>query len=307
MVGTIVVVQKNDHSLGYYDVETGAETGRVTLDSYPHEFAVTVDGRTAYVCHFGLALAEDEGPGGDTVSVVDIAARRRSGSLACGAYRRPHGIALDAAGAVYALSEGASMLMVARDPGSGRFDSVQPTGGDGSHIVCVTGDGRLALSSNMRSNTVTALRPGDPEAPPVVLPSGARPEGSVLDAEERRAYVVCRESAEIMVIDLHNLTIADPIRTAPGPVRIARDRHGRLLVPLYHGAALSVIDPARPDDQRQVPLPDKAVSIGYDADSETALVSTLGDRLCLVDLASMQVARVIRTRSGPDPAVLVRH
>ncbi len=76
----IVVVQKGDHSLGYYDFETGAELDRVLIDPFPHEFAISPDGRLAYMAHFGVPLAEDEGPGGNTVSVVDIQARRRVGT-----------------------------------------------------------------------------------------------------------------------------------------------------------------------------------------------------------------------------------
>ncbi len=193
----LLVVQKNDHSLGYYGLESGCELDRVPLDPYPHEFALTGDRRTAFIGHFGVALAEDEGPGGHTVSVVDIPARRRVGTLDCGRFRRPHGIDLDAKGAVYAVSEGASRLLVARDPADGRFGGDQPTGGQGSLWVTVTRDGCLAFVSNMVSNSVTVLFPQEPARPPVILPVGERPEGSVLDAAEQRLYVVCRESSQI--------------------------------------------------------------------------------------------------------------
>jgi hypothetical protein len=61
-VGTrdvLVVVQKDDHSLGYFDFATGAELRRVLVPKYPHEFAFSADGRYAYSRHFGLKLAED--------------------------------------------------------------------------------------------------------------------------------------------------------------------------------------------------------------------------------------------------------
>ncbi|MBI3122737.1 MAG: hypothetical protein HYZ03_10690, partial [candidate division NC10 bacterium] len=61
----IVVVQKGDHSLGYYDFETGAELDRVPIDPFPHEFAISPDGRLAYMAHFGVALAEDEDTAGE--------------------------------------------------------------------------------------------------------------------------------------------------------------------------------------------------------------------------------------------------
>lgn len=305
----LLVVQKGDHSLGYYDFESGEELERVEVDPYPHEFTLSPDGRLAYQCHFGVALAEDEGPGGNTVSVVDVAARKRVGTLDCGTYRRPHGIACDAESQVYALSEGTSHLLVAHDPTSGRFDQAQPTGGRGSHILALTRDGRLAFSSNMVTGTVTALFPADPERPPVVFEVGERPEGSVLDADEARLYVCVRESHRLAVIDVERLEMLEPIPMPPGPVRICRGPEGLLVVPLYHDRSLALVDPAAPADRAvraQVPLPDRPISAGYDAATGTALASTFGDRVCLVDTRAARLQRSIATRADPDPVVVVR-
>jgi len=301
----LLVVQKGDHSLGYYDFASGEELARVALDPYPHEFTLSPDGRFAFQCHFGVALAEDEGPGGNTISIVDVDARRRVGSLDCGQWRRPHGIACDAAGGLYALSEGTSNLLVAGDPHAGRFDRAQPTGGKGSHILSVTRDGRLAFSSNMLSGTVTALFPQDPERPPVSFPVGERPEGSVLDAQDERLYVVVRESHRIAVIDTRKLEMLEPIPTPPGPVRICWGPDGLLVVPLYHDRSLALVDPAGAVRQ-VVPLPDRPISAGYHADSGTALASTFGDRVCLVDTRTGKHVRSIATRADPDPVAVVR-
>lgn len=301
----LIVVQKNDHSLGYFDPETGAELGRVEIDRYPHEFALSNDRRYAYCCHFGVALAEDGGRGGSTVSIVDLAARKRIGTLDCGAFRRPHDIALDRSGWVYVLSEGANRLLVAREPSSGRFDQDQPTGGEGSHILTVTGDGQRAFSSNMKSGSVTILFPQAPERPPVEIPVGLRPEGSLLDAEEKFLYVANRESADISVIDVEKQAAATTIETRPGPVRVCWDQRGRLLVPLYHDQSLAVIDPHRPKHQDVLPLPGKPVSISFDTGTETAFISTLGDEVCLVDTAALRLVRRISTRSGPDPTAII--
>ena len=64
MTKSLVVVQKNDHSLGFYDFQTGQETARIALDPFPHEFVLSRDRRYALQTHFGVALAEDEGAGG---------------------------------------------------------------------------------------------------------------------------------------------------------------------------------------------------------------------------------------------------
>lgn len=300
----IVVVQKGDHSLGYYDFETGAELDRVTIDPFPHEFAISPDGRLAYMAHFGVALAEDEGPGGNTVSVVDIQARRRVGTIDCRMYRRPHDVAFDGKGALYVLSEGTSNLLVVNDPVSGRIDHVIPTGGEGSHKVSVLRDASMAFCSNMNSDTVGVVFPKDPKRPAVVIPVVKRPEGSVLDAEERRLFVVNREGAEISVIDVKRLAVTSSIRTPRGPVRICRDPRGRLLVALYYDCGLAIIDPDT-GAQQVVPLPEKPISVGFHAATQTAMLSTHAHRICLVDTMAGKLVRFVRTRSDPDPMVVV--
>jgi YVTN family beta-propeller protein len=302
----LLVVQKGDHSLGYYDPASGQELARVPVDPFPHEFSLSPDGRHAYLACFGVALAEHGGAGGNTVAVVDVAARRRTGSIDCGDYRRPHDVVCDAAGRAYILSEATSHLLVAEAPASGRVDRALPTRGRGSHMASVLRDGSLAFTSNMESGDVTALFPGDPARPGVVLRAGRHPEGSVLDAEEARLFVANRESAEITVVDVKRLAVAETIATPPGPVRICRDPRGSLLVALYHGKGLLIVDERDSTAQRVVPLPEKAISVGYHAVSHTAFLSTHAHCVCVVDVDAGRLVRTIPTRPDPDPVRVVR-
>ncbi len=302
----LLVVQKGDHSLGYYDFITGAELDRVMIDRFPHEFTLSRDQRLAYMAHFGVALAHLPGDGGNTVSVVDLAARQRVGTVTCGQYRRLHDVALDAKGALYILSEASNRLLISKEPATGAVDVGIPTGGIGSHMVTVKRDGSMAFCSNMTSGTVSALFPDDPERPPVLLPVGKQPEGSVLDDDERRLFVVNRESAEIHVIDAEHLVVKDVVRTPPGPVRICRDPGLGLLVALYHGRGLLILDPDDLQRQRVVSLPDKAISVSYHAESGAALLSTHAHCVCVVDTAASVHRRSIPTRGDPDPTAVVR-
>jgi len=59
----LLVVQKGDASLGFYDPTNGQERHRIELDPFPHEWVISADQRYAYIAHFGLALAEDAGLG----------------------------------------------------------------------------------------------------------------------------------------------------------------------------------------------------------------------------------------------------
>ncbi len=304
MRDVILVVQKGDHSLGYYDFATGAELARVAVDPYPHEFAISPDRRLAYLANFGVALAEHGGPGGNTVSVVDIAGRRRVATIDCGQSRRPHDVAFDQAGRLYILSEAENVLLVVPDPPDGRVAQRIPTGGRGSHILSVAHDGQMVFTSNMESNTVSALFPTSPDRGPVVLPVGRHPEGSVFDGEEARLYVANRESAEISVIDVSRLKVIDTIPTPPGPVRVCRDKR-TLYVALYHGAGLLMVDLDNPTKQRVVQLPAKAISVSFHAAGRLALLSTLAQTVCLIDTDSGRMVRSFTGRSDPDPIAVV--
>ena len=301
----LLVVQKNDHSLGYYSIPDGEPLHRVPLDPYPHEFAVSPDGCHAFICHFGVALAEDEGPGGHTVSVVDVRAVRRSGTFDCAPDRRPHGITLDQQGRLYVLSEGSSRLLVASDPASGAFDRRLSCEGEGSHWVTVTRNGELACISNMATDTVSLLQPWSDRPKPLSIEVGERPEGSVLSSDERKLYVACREGREIAVIDMVDRRRTGSIATPPGPVRVCRGPSGKLFAAFYHAASVALIDGESGRFEASVDLPDKAVSISYDAGRGLIAVSLVSDEVCLIDQERWRISARIGTRPGPDPTCVV--
>jgi YVTN family beta-propeller protein len=300
-----LVVHKGDHSIGFYALPSGTETGCIEVDRYPHELAISADGRLALVTHFGVALAEHEGAGGNSVSVIDIEARRRVARLDCGVHRRPHGIALDSRGRVMVLSEATSHLLVFDHAIGGELRSTHATGGRGAHMVTVTRNGSVAFCSNMLSGTVSVVDLDNGNAPPVVIAVGARPEAAVLDDAERRLYVVNRESGDVAVIDVASRRVCDRIAAGAGPVRICWADDGTLLVALYHARELVRIDPARHAVITRLPLPDAPISIAFDALRDTVYMSTLGQEVVAVDLPAARISGRFATRADPDPVALV--
>jgi ABC-type branched-subunit amino acid transport system substrate-binding protein/DNA-binding beta-propeller fold protein YncE len=93
----ILLVEESDSSLGFYDSLDGSETGRITLGLWPHEIAVSNDGRTAYVTNFGLRDYDlTLGYAGNSISVIDIPNRCETHRLyTCDdnfRYWGPHGV-----------------------------------------------------------------------------------------------------------------------------------------------------------------------------------------------------------------------
>jgi hypothetical protein len=87
-------------------------------------------------------------------------------------------------------------------------------------------------------------------------------------------------------------------------VRVCRDAE-RLLVALYHDCGLLMLDLNDLTKQQVVPLPAKAISVGYHAPSRIALLSCHDQRVYLVDTMASAVIRSISTRSDPDPMAVL--
>ena len=72
----VLLVEESNNSLGFFDSQDGSELGRVGLSLWPHEVAVSPDGKIAYVSNFGLRDYDlTIGHAGNSISVIDIATR----------------------------------------------------------------------------------------------------------------------------------------------------------------------------------------------------------------------------------------
>src|SRR5207247_10879698 len=102
---SLLILHKGDESLGFYDPSTGARGALVPVGTVPHEMVLSPDRRLAYVTNYGVRSYTDTAPGGNTVSIVDLARRAKVGEIALGESRRPHGIELGPSGRLYVTVE----------------------------------------------------------------------------------------------------------------------------------------------------------------------------------------------------------
>src|SRR5688572_15963958 len=84
--GLLLIGNKSEDTLSFVDVRTLNEASRTTTGRGPHEVVVTPDGKKAFVSNY-------EGPG-DTISVVDVPARKELLRIPLGEHRAPHGLAV---------------------------------------------------------------------------------------------------------------------------------------------------------------------------------------------------------------------
>lgn len=172
----LLVINKGDNTMAVVDAATLTVLGTAPTGPDPHEVVASADGALAYITNYnaGNGVA-------NSLSVVDLVARKALPPIDLGALSRPHGITL-AAGKIYFTAEGAKV--VGRyDPATRKVDWVVGTGQDRTHMVIVSSDQTRLYTTNVASATVSILeqtvvgrRGGGP--PPGAAPPGTLPQGT---------------------------------------------------------------------------------------------------------------------------------
>ena len=133
--------------------------------------------------------------------------------------RRPAGMALDQTRRrAYVALSGDDTIVVVDVTAVDVVESVRLHTGDHPQELALTPDGRVLLSANTDSNTVSFIDPVSLlELSRINVGNG--PNSVLIDPTGRRAYVFNRLSSTISVIDIANKAIVTTISTDPGPLR----------------------------------------------------------------------------------------
>jgi YVTN family beta-propeller protein len=271
---------------------SGQRLAQVAVGAHPHEIVFSPDGRFAYTSDNGTMRIEQAGTGGNTVSILSIPDRKKIGEISLGRFRRPHGLALDPASGLLAVTTELPDQLLLVDVNQKRISRTFDTKGKTSHMVALSADGKFAYISNSNSSNVSVV---DLSSGAVkLLAMAARPEGSTRSRDGRHIYVVNREGAAITIIDTATNEVSGTIRTGTGPVRIAEAPDGKLVYALIHDRTVEVADPVT----RRV----LKVSHILDGDPVSLNLSRDGTRA----YASVEDRNLVYTLSLPDLRVIYR-
>ena len=152
----LLVLHKGENAMAIVDPASGKVVGRVPTGQDPHELAVSDDGKLAFASNYA-----GPGPrGGNTLSVIDIAARKELHRVDLGPLSRPHGLWFSD-GKLYFTAEG-SMAIARYDPASNKIDWLLGLGQDRTHMIVVSKDQKTLFTSNVSSNTISIIERGNP-------------------------------------------------------------------------------------------------------------------------------------------------
>src|SRR5690349_20173755 len=139
--GTVLVANQQSASATIIDLAARAET-TIDVGVGPHEAAISPDGRWGVITIYGTQTP------GNSLAVIDLAAKKVVRSIDLGEYRRPHGAAFfPGSTTTVAVTSEASQNVVVVDISAGKILSTVPTHHPGSHMLGITADGKHLFTS----------------------------------------------------------------------------------------------------------------------------------------------------------------
>lgn len=298
------VVEKAAGFVGFYSA-AGTRAGEVKVGDFPHEAALSRDGRFLYVTDNGVLWMTDAGDGANTVSIVDVRAMRKAGEIGLGRFRRPHGLAWDATGTRLLVTTELPSALLLVDAAARKVIRDYDVQGKSPHMVTAAGERAFVSNVDTAAVAVVVLATGAV----TLIPTAARPQGSVL-APDSRLYVVNTGAARITIIDTGSLRVVGTIATGNGPGRIALTPDGKTLVyNLQNDLAVGFADASSGKQAATLPIGGRSLSLTMSPDGKTAFAGVQDqDRVVVISVPERKIVREFRTPkgAGPDPVTPLR-
>lgn len=302
---SLAVVHKLGGGVGFYTAE-GKFLSATALSKHPHEMLLSADGKTLYVSDNGLVWMTDPGEGENTISIVDVATRKKTGAIDLGANRRPHGMDLvpgkDQLVVTIENPDGLLLVDVKQRKVIRRYE----VDGKKPHMVAVDKKGEHAYVSNDASDTVAVIHLATGK---IVkrMPMGRRPQGGVMTPDGRLFYLTNMDAGEVLVIDTAKQEVIRKMKADGGPARISLTPDGKTLVynqQKINGAAIA--EAATGKVIAALKLPGMPLSLTMSPDGRYAYAGLQDTgKVAVIGVAERKIVRVIETPkgAGPDPVI----
>lgn len=301
----LVVVEKKASQVGFYN-SSGERVAGVAVGETPHEMVLAPDGRTLYVSDNGVLWMDYEGPGGATISIVDIEKREKTGVIPTSPYRRPHGMSLDPkTQRMIVTSENPDSIFLV-DLDSWAVVQAYDNGGKAPHMVMFGPKAEWAYASNSNSDSIGAVEIATGKLE--IIEGCGRPQGGTLNADASLYYVTCANSGTIQVIDMATRKAVGEVKTGKGVNRISITPDQKTLVYSIggDGEAMGFADAAALEETGQVELGGSPLSCSLSKNGKYAFAGVQdNDEIYVVSVAERKVIQVIKTPEGhgPDPVM----
>jgi YVTN family beta-propeller protein len=304
----LLALSKDEHTVAIVDPATLQVLARIPSGPDPHEIIASDDGKLAYISNYGgldSAL--------NTISVVDLVARKALPPIDLGALHSSHG--LDFAGGKLYFTAETNKVIGRYDPATQHIDWILGTGQDRTHMVVVARTLDRIFTSNVNSATISIIeqvsQPG-PGAPRLTwevtnVPAGQGCEGFDISPDGKELWAANAHDATVTIVDV---AAKKAIQTLPIPVKGANrlkftpDGERVLISALGARAAdtsLVILDASTRKEVKQLNLGGGAAGILIAPDGSRAYVAvSSADKIAVIDLKTLEVIGQINAGKQPD-------
>jgi YVTN family beta-propeller protein len=292
---TLLVLNK-EGTLAIVDPASKKILGKVQVGDQPHEVDVSADGKLAFVTNYGT------GPNGNTLSVIDLAARKELHRVDIAPLTRPHGIW--AVGNKAYFTAEANRIVARYDAATNKVDMLLGTGQTSTHMVLALKDESKLFTANIGSDSITiAERSSGGAWNTTVVSVGLGPEGFDISPDGKQLWAANSRDGSISVIDLATKKVVNTfnIQTKRSN-RLKFSPDGRLvLVSDLEAGELVILEHATRKDLKRLKLGRGLAGILITPDSSRAYCAATGDNnVAVVDLKTMELVDRLQTGMGPD-------
>jgi DNA-binding beta-propeller fold protein YncE len=297
----LIVTAKTAHKVHFLDAATLALSKTIDMPGSTHELVLSPDGRTAYGSVYGDGIFIKRVNPDRRIAVIDLPSQSLSRVIDLGEVYAPHGIMMDAAGALWCSGELGNAVLVI-DPATDKVARIDV--GNTAHWLAISHPHGKVFVSVKRDHIVVidiALRAAVAR---IKLPHVT--EGLAVSADGSRLYVCAQTAAEFYVIDARTNVVrqtvsideANPTNPQMRRVRVSPDN--RYLVVSSNKsdhAAIYAVDGARPI--ASFPTKKGPMGFGFAADGAHAYLCCHDDAVVLeFALASGRITRSFSTAAG---------
>jgi YVTN family beta-propeller protein len=302
----LLVLAKHDSMLAIVDPSSLQVIARIPVGNDPHEVTASSDGKMAFVSNYGFGAY-------NTLAVVDLIAQKALPSVDLGPLRGPHGLVY-VDGKVWFTAEAAKAIG-RFDPSANKVDWILGTGQNRTHMIYVSPDSKLIVTTNVSSGTVSVIEqtmvrsgPGGTAASgrsdwnETVVKVGNGSEGFDITPDGREIWVANAGDGTISIIDVVTRQVKQTLAAdVPGANRLKFTPDGKLaLVSTLRGTDVSVIDVASRKTIKRIAVGHGSAGIVVQPDGAFAFVSCSPDNyVAVIDLHSL--AMVGRIDAGHEP------
>jgi YVTN family beta-propeller protein len=311
----LLILAKHDSMLLIVDPSSLQVIARIPVGNDPHEVISSTDGKTAYVSNYGFGAY-------NTLAVVDLIAQKALPSIDLGALRGPHGLTF-VGGKVWFTAEAAKAIG-SYNPATGSIDWILGTGQNRTHMIYVSPDMKLIVTTNVSSGTVSMIErtvsgppgQGRPAGAPggdwseTVIRVGNGSEGFDVSPDGKEIWVANAADGTVCIIDVASKQVTQTLAADVGGAnRLKFTPDGKLaLISTLRGSDVTVIDTTTRKTVKRIVVGHGAAGIVMPPDGGRAFVACSPDGyVSVIDLQTMEVVGRIVAGQDPDGLAWVIH